>query len=367
MKIAILTLPFNNNYGGLLQSYALQVLLKRRGHEVTVLKVTSRLPATSFKESVYRFLKTALGKERANQKRLKKISKNMKAFENNNMETTAPIYSQKDFSSYNDYDAYVVGSDQVWRFDYTKKRYRNYFLNFVVNQNALKISFAASFGIDEWKLTKDKTQELSGLASKFNSISVREKSGVKLCGEHLKVNATHILDPAILVEPELYNGLTTTEDSNNIPDNGLLIYMLDYGGDKQKSAEIIAKELQCTPFRVGVEKANEGNFDDKMIYPTVGSWIEGFRKARFIITDSFHGCAFSILFNKPFIVYGNTSRGITRFDSILETFDLKKRFVINSSEISIETLNESVDYNRVNKIIENERELAQKFLDEAGL
>ncbi|MBC6999402.1 polysaccharide pyruvyl transferase family protein [Cytophaga sp. FL35] len=367
MKIAILTLPFNNNYGGLLQSYALQIILKRRGHDVTVLKVTSILPATSFKESVYRFLKIVLGKERENQKRLKKISKNMKAFEEINMNTTAPIYSQEDFGSYDNFDAYVVGSDQVWRFDYTKERRKNYFLDFVTNQNALKISFAASFGIDEWKLSKSQTQELSELASKFDSISVREKSGVKLCREHLNVTASHILDPAILVEPELYTGLICENKSDHIPSNGLLIYMLDYGGDKQKTAEIISKELKCTPFRVGVQKANEGTFDDKMVYPSVGSWIEGFKKAKFIITDSFHGCLFSILFNKPFIVYGNTSRGITRFDSILETFNLKKRFVIHSSEISRKVLEEGIDYDRINQIIASERELAQNFLDNAGL
>lgn len=360
-KIAVLTLPFNNNYGGLLQSYALQEFLRRRGHDVMVIKMSIIIPDRSMKGVLKNFIKVIIGKKIRDKRILEKVSKNMVQFMNNNMNCTLEINDKKDFLLLNDYnyDTYVVGSDQVWRFDYTKDRFLNYFFDFVKNDKIKRISFAASFGIDKWAKNEKETLIISSLLKKFQAISVREKSGVELCKNNLGITPTHLLDPVFLLNMKDYQELinTKTKQNNSDDDGDLLVYMLDYTEDKHKAVEIISKATNYSPFRVGINPKNKN-----IIYPPVSEWIDGFMKAKYIITDSFHGCVFAILFHKPFIVYGNNSRGLTRFDSLLETFNLKSRFITNSLELKIEMIKEDINFNEINEIIIKKRNEADLFL-----
>lgn len=371
-KIAILTLPFNNNYGGLLQSYALQKYLAGRGHEVILISnVQSSLDKINLKFKIKNFIKIIIGKKAKDNERMRKISKNMLQFVNDNMSCTQPIYNEKDLfllEKYN-FDAYIVGSDQVWRFDYTGNDFGKYFFNFIKSDKVKRISFAASFGIDKWTKNEYDTKYLSSLIHKFQAISVREKSGVSLCNDNLGVTATHLLDPVFLLPINDYQKLIPKKEKtiDSLNDNGLLVYMLDYDEDKKKAVELISQTIKQKPFRVGVKQLNRGKFNQDMIYPSVSEWIDGFLKAKYIITDSFHGCVFAILFNKPFIVYGNNSRGLTRFDSLLETFNLKSRFITNSLELRQEVITENICFDKTNEIISQYRKDANTFFEKVNM
>lgn len=355
-KIAILTLPFNNNYGGLLQSYALQRYLIGRGHEVMVItNLQSNIDEVNLKLRIKKIIKIIIGKEKRDNERMKTISKNMAEFVTDNMNFTKPMYEEKDLQLLEEYnfDTYIVGSDQVWRFDYTGNDFSKYFFNFLKSDSIKRISFAASFGIDNWTKNESETKVLATLLNKFNAISVREKSGVSLCKDNLGITPKHLLDPVFLLDIKDYQKLIHNKENpkKSFNENGLLVYMLDLNEDKKKVINLISNTIKEEPFSVGVQQENKGKFNQEMVYPPVSDWIEGFIKAKYILTDSFHGCAFAILFNKPFIVYGNASRGMTRFKSLLDSFNLESRFISNSEDLSNELITEKIYFDNTNEII----------------
>lgn len=372
MKIAILTLPFNNNYGGLLQSYALQKYLISRGHEVMIIKnFLSDVGEINLKSRVKKILKVVIGKENRDNERMKNISKNMSQFVTDNMNCTTSIYNKKDLQLLEEYnfDTYIVGSDQVWRFDYTGNDFGKYFFDFIKNDTVNRISFAASFGIDNWSKNEYESKVISKLLNKFNAISVREKSGVSLCKDNLGLTPKHLLDPVFLLNIDDYEKLIHSKEvkKTSSDENGLLVYMLDIDDDKKKVINQISDTIKEVPFRVGLRQENEGKFNQEMVYPPVSNWIGGFLNAKYIITDSFHGCAFAILFNKPFIVYGNNSRGMTRFESLLDSFDLKSRFISNSRDLSKELINKEICFDKTKEVISKYKNDVNVFLNNVNI
>ena len=128
----------------------------------------------------------------------------------------------------------------------------------------------------------------------------------------------------------------------------------------------LLKELDIKPFQVNAEFNNcKSELElEKRIYPTVTSWLKGFDDAKYVVTDSFHGCAFAILFNKPFIVYGNKERGMSRFNSLLKLFDLEDRLVYSVNEISDNKIYQEIDWGRVNMKIDEYRNISNSFIVE---
>ena len=104
---------------------------------------------------------------------------------------------------------------------------------------------------------------------------------------------------------------------------------------------------------------------DDCIMPSVEQWLDGFNKAKFVVTDSFHGCVFSIIFRKPFIAIGNASRGMARFESLLRMFKLENRLILSEDNLTEELLNSEIDYDAVHEILTKERKKAVKFLEDA--
>ena len=106
------------------------------------------------------------------------------------------------------------------------------------------------------------------------------------------------------------------------------------------------------------------NDPEKYKLPLVEQWLCSFRDANFIITDSFHGCVFSIIYNKPFIAIGNKSRGLSRFTSLLKLFGLEGRLVDCLSEVNEDVVNMNIDWRKVNAILKDEQRRSRKFLKE---
>jgi polysaccharide pyruvyl transferase WcaK-like protein len=387
MKIGILTQPLQTNYGGILQNYALQAILSRMGHEV---KTIDRQPKQSFfkikrllsffKRILLRYLLKKKIPLRVwltkNEKKI--IKQHTDRFIKNYIKTTDTIYTKSNFSSLKKYDfnAYIVGSDQVWRPCYSPS-ITNYFLDFIENSNtAKKIAYAASFGVDYWEFTNKQTKQCSFLAKNFNAISVREDTGVKLCNNFLGVNSIQVLDPTMLLKPDDYIHLIDTEiESKNT--NGdtyahgyLMTYILDHSDDKQKVAEYVSKELSIPIFSAFPPKSFSGDTSrdlNHFIYPPITSWLRGFLDSKFVITDSFHGCVFSILFNRPFIAIGNMERGMGRFTSLLKMFSLENRMVTNSNTNINDLILEEIEWATVNSILDNNRQFSINFLNQSLL
>jgi hypothetical protein len=378
MKIGIVTLPFIWNYGGILQTYALQSALQKLGHEAITVNRNStnfmplKMKILSFGKRFllrYVFQKKVVVRTWPVKKEVQKLRQFTDEFIRENVSVTDLLHSENEYSKLEKYnfDAYVCGSDQVWRPRYSPS-IENHFLNFLPeNSTAKRIAFAASFGVDEWEYDKSQTENCAKLAKKFNAISVREDSGVELCNNYLGVEAEHMLDPTLLISKEEYIGLVEQDKSQKL-EGTLLNYVLDLSPQKKDIIDIVAKNLGLNPVSTMPKsdfiKVGKQGIED-CVFPPVTNWIKGFMDAEFVITDSFHGTAFSIIFNKPFIAIGNTKRGITRFSSLLDVMGLQDRLVTNLETDIVALAHIKIDFDEVNRKLEIKKEEAYCFLKKA--
>jgi hypothetical protein len=358
-KIGILTLPLHKNYGGLLQAYALQKYLNDNGYEAILINRQWNIGVLGHFKG---FVKKLLFRGKIETKR--EIEKNTSYFTTKYITKTPAIHSDRKLKKVvNDLalDVIVVGSDQVWRLEYISAFCMNYFFDFLSNTSKTKkISYAASFGEATWNQSQEITDEVKKLLSEFNAISVREDSSIGLCKNNFDVDVKHHVDPTMLLTPNDYINLVKAERE---PDSkgDVLIYMLDIDSDRQKTIDVVCDTIKGTPFSVNVKSVNLNDALPDRIYPTVTSWLKGFQDAKFVITDSFHGSVFAILFNKPFIAYGNVGRGLSRFNSLFTMFGLEDRFILKHNDLDLNLLDEKVDWEQVNSKLQNQRLKADVF------
>lgn len=332
-KIAILTQPLGPNYGGILQAFALQHVLREMGHHpITIDRRGSQDRLRALASLAKGGLLWMTGRQRRirrwpSPKESETICRHTNRFVSEHITTSVPITTTDKLRRYieqGEFDAYIVGSDQVWRKAYSPWM-PNYFLDFLPEDSqAKRIAYAASFGISKWEFTEAETQLYSRLAKRFDLISVREDSAVALCREHLGVEATHVLDPTMLVDRSVYEELAMSRYAH--PSKGdLFCYILDRTPEKSRLVRETADEQGLTPFEIlPREYRSLAPRDDlsEAVLPSVEQWLRSFMDAKYVITDSFHGTVFSILFEKPCIVIQNASRGNDRFQSLLKMLNV---------------------------------------------
>ncbi len=228
-----------------------------------------------------------------------------------------------------------------------------------------RIAYAASFGVDEWEFSEEETKTCRDLLQKFDAISVRENSAVLLCDKYLnRADAVHVLDPTMLLDKEDYIRLVEKENEPKSPGT-LFCYILDEDEKKNEIIDTIARQISAVPFtqmpKCHISYENLKYRLEDCVYPTVTAWLRAFMDAEMVVTDSFHGCVFSIIFNKPFIVYGNKVRGMARFHSLLSIFGLENRLATNSED-ALKIINDSIDWHQVNSKKEEWQEKSLNFL-----
>ena len=281
-------------------------------------------------------------------------------FINSKIKRRIVYYQNPSFEDLGRFDAFIVGSDQTWRPKYVED-VEYYFLNFIpVEKNVLRIAYAPSFGTDKWEYSPEQTQVCSELLKRFDAVSVREESAVKLCLEHLGVKPFHVLDPTMLLTKEDYLNVVGKKYAN---EKKLSYYLLDYADEKMQIINKVCEKLQLTPFRVNTETENHKARLEDRIAPSIEKWIGGFAESSFIVADSFHATVFAILFNKPFITIANPKRGLARFESLLNIFGLKDRIVSSLSQLDGQLFNSSIDWNNVNELLTIQRKKSVDFLN----
>ncbi|MNQ54279.1 Polysaccharide pyruvyl transferase [compost metagenome] len=365
-KIGILTLPLTSkNYGGILQAYALNKFLLKYTDNVEL--IDRRFPLTlksRFILFVYRlclpnYLNT-----------INSFYRPIENFVENNFNKSYPLYRFSDSENYimkNNFTHLITGSDQVFRMLYSKSLYRDLFLGY--NINALKkVSYAASFGKDCWE-DESRFLEVQKLLREFNGISVREDSGVAICADKFELSATHNIDPTFLLEKKDYLSLiyAGSEIKTHHNEKLLCTYVLDNNPEKNEIIVEVSRILDLKINRFGekpiINRNNFKNFFNKKC-DSIEDWLNAINIAEFVVTDSFHGVAFSIIFNKQFIAIGNKSRGLSRFLSILKIFNLEKRLIfIDTDHKNLkDIINDRIDYSIINSIIENEKHNSDLYL-----
>lgn len=302
-KIGILTHPLINNYGGILQAFALSSYIRSLGYEPLVIdrrnnrSVVKNLIISILKKSPF----ISLGQYTI---RIKQIT----TFIEKNIPRTKPIHNEKGLRiicNQNHFDAIIVGSDQVWRAGFVDQYGGNYFLDFVPKAHETKkIAYAASMGLSEWNFSSSYTKNMKTWLDDFKSISVREKYVVKLLKQHIGCEATHVLDPTLLVSSYIYEPITSrrlTEKSY------AFIYWL---GDRTELQVHIEKlKLQGLEIVDVSLRSNEPQI-------SVEDWLSYIKNADVILTDSFHGCVFSLIFHRHILLCNNKSGGYGRLQSL---------------------------------------------------
>ena len=377
MKIAILTLQLHYNYGGNLKCYALCTVLKKMDHEVQVIKLIQDIQLPPLKQRPYlytkRLINKILGRKYscilAEQRLIKDrdiVHQYADEFIRKYIPCTNAQYASneelKEISNLG-FQVYIVGSDQVWRPKYAFPDIRAFYLSFLKKEKVKRIAYAASFGTDENEYTKEQQQDCGILIEKFDAVSVRESSAIKLINDTLLWNCKQlqqVVDPTMLLDKIDY--LKLVNQQFPAPANGLFYYIIDMTSDKKRALDDICRKTQTTPFTVFPKSTLPDSKVEDKIVPPVEEWINAFEKAQYIITDSFHGCVFSIIFNKPFIVYANANRGVARFNSLLKLFHLKDRLIYSAQELNIEKINAPINWHQINQIRKEQTELAMLFL-----
>lgn len=372
MKIGILTQPLVNNYGGLLQAWALQQTLHKMGHQAVIIdRHSTRRKDLLWPRRIAAILKTELYILLGREKRLVSLSENQTNYIRKNIipfiegryfGISSQLYTNNVLRQYVDkenFDVFVVGSDQVWRPRYSPS-IGNYFLDFLpADSKAKRIAYAASFGVDNWEYTDKQTVAFSNLAQRFNLITVRESSGVKLVEDYLKCKATHVLDPTMLLNKDDYIHLVNAPTVPLHESEGkIFCYVLDQNPElqsiiNQAESETGLKPYYCNAPRKAITPDDVKHIDE-CIFPPVEQWLKSFHDAEMIVTDSFHGTVFSIIFNKPFWVIMNKDRGESRFTSLLQLFGLSNRII---RDVSVVNWDEPIDWRTINKL---RKDLAQK-------
>lgn len=333
-----------------MQAYALQTVLERMGHEVKVIYTPRKPWSLPHWEKPFAYTKRFIRKHllrRGNKVFVEKYENDIYPLISQHTQQFVDKYIHKFsvdcFSQLNesDFDAIVVGSDQIWRPKYYDC-IENSFLSFARNWKIKRIAYAASFGTEEWEYTSEQTLSCAELAKLFDTITVREHSGVKLCKTHLGVEAHHVLDPTLLLQKTDYLQLIEQCKTPKSP-GSLFNYILDDSPLKQQTIKHIAQEKGLTPFHVNGRVYVRTAPLEQRIQAPVEQWLRAFHDAEFVVTDSFHGCVFSILFKKPFVVIGNEKRGMARFQSLLQTFGLEDRLIVPNKM----TYNENIDWDQV--------------------
>lgn len=362
LKVGILTLPLKGNYGGVLQAYALLTFLRKNGYDAYLV---DRQWDTRTKKTIgYRIKKFVFHHY---------LIRNVKSFSDKwIVPRTGKIYSQDEMNNINKegFDAFIVGSDQVWRVENTKGVKNNFFLDFVSDAKVRRISYAPSFGKDSVDVNEDERNTISGLLKEFTAVSVRERSGIDICKNRFSIDAVQVLDPTMLLDSSEY--ISIIGKMHHKPLSKILTtYVLDNSSKKNEKIEEVARFLDLKTRSINYRKdpnllLKRPSLDiHNYVYPTVSNWLKGFQEAEFVITDSFHGTLFSIIFRKQFVVIGNEKRGMARFQSILSLLGLEDRLIMDSDEKYIDILDKPIDYANTEKILFEEMAKSRDFLFKA--
>ncbi len=345
-KIATITFHWCNNYGAVLQAYALQQFLLSNGFDTEIINY---LP---WKVRLLKNLETIQKK----QFELKQRERSIKRFIKNELIlSTKRYYTHKSlFACSNKYDTVICGSDQVWNQSFLLHSEfvtnLSYYLDFV-NDETKKIAYAVSFGAEDFP--GEVKEKIKPYANRMNFLGVREKSGQILL-ESIGVDSMLVLDPTLLINADTYKKLITKAKKSD--EQKVFTYILH---DNQTNAEKTC-EYVCSRY-------NEKPFSKIQLNLGIYEWLEKINHSEFIVTNSYHGVIFSIIFQKPFIAVRVENSGMNgRIDTLLSNLGIENRIIEKFNPETVgKIMNQNIDWNKVDIRLENIKKNSVKFLYDA--
>lgn len=347
MKIALLTIWHEKNYGAELQAYATIRILQELGHDVSMIDIRlTDMQKLSVKGYIARgimWLSPCNRKFNAFWKKYIPCTRRYKSIEE--LKADPP-----------EADVYIVGSDQVWNPDITKEFSTLFFLNFG-HEHVERVSFASSFGVEEWKHGM-LTDEIGGLLKRFSAISCREQSGVEILKKHFQINATCVADPTFILGD--YSKLTGSIKHRQ----SLVYYPLSNDIELESYAEGLAKRLHLKA--VNNKKSTTLFHRIEWDRTSIEAWVKNIAEAEFVITRSFHGLVFSLLYQRQFAVLASRNGRGVRLVDLLTQLGLSHRIYNSTDEIDqSEPWKDTIDYTQISVKINDLQKQSVDFLKKA--
>lgn len=334
-KVNLLTIHWGRSYGAVMQTYATSKLLEKNGHDVTVVNNIHPKEKQFYKRfrSLY-YLFQDFQFYCFKHRFFPKLTRKMYG-----------LVPCKLPSS----DYIVIGSDQVWNRSITSPMDLSYYVDF--NQNVEKVSLASSFGKSEWTEEKEYTQGVKKCLDQFKAISVREHSGQEILSSVFGLESTILIDPTLAYADFEDLVLNKTKKKQ--------IFTFLFGGDKKETKDIvkaISKDLGLPLFKHSKLSFYLNNGPRR--------WLTNIRNSSYVITDSFHGLAFSLIFKKEFFVLCADEKKFTRLKSLLDLLGLQNRYIRSLKDYQQRKalLFESIDYSTVNAKLRVEQDKYNSFI-----
>lgn len=341
--IGMVCVQVYQNYGSAFTNYALYNVLKDHGKEVLIITqpMSSEIkPNTPFNFRFYRYDRGDCAKFYANQEEMKKLNKICKKF--------------------------LVGSDQLFNYEIYRKIDGFIKLKWVDDAHE-KAVYAGSFGLDHLLGSAEEQNSLKEAVNRFKAFSVREQSAVGLMKSKFGYDASFVLDPVFLCDKKHYLDIIQPYIEAK---NSLFAYILDPDKQKEKIIKAIQQQKKGNSFIVSDMWRSAQNIEnlwdlDTAVRISNEEWLGRLYSSEFVITDSFHGLCFALIFNKEFIVLENIARGAERFRSILQLFGLSDRLISKdaSPENVIKRINKPIDFDKVNRLIGEYKDVSLKWLE----
>lgn len=367
MRIKTITCHDVYNYGATLQAYALIKYLQNLGHDVEIINYKPDYLSTRYnlwgigprwkhRSLLIKWMYYALKLPGRLASRRGKHSFDI--FRKKYMNITNQRYKCNDELKNNPpyADAYIAGSDQIWNTFYENGRDAAFYLDFAPT-GARKISYAASFSISE--ILPEFKSFVKSMIEKFDFISVREREGLDILQSIGIDSGKHVLDPVFLLDKEMWGSMSTKK----FKEKYILVYDFEKNPLIEKFVKKISKQNNLKIY--AVNNYSKTSYADKDFYscgPEI--FLSLLKNAELVVSNSFHGTAFSLIFEKQFLVFDRIKQKVnSRMRDLLRICDLKDRLILPDSEFN--NTNKNIDYKTVNSRIERYIFNSKSFLDKA--
>lgn len=349
------------NYGSALQSWALSKAINKLGENKWEAKLIDYCPDVLADKNPLNPIKDMWDQDEASRKRcelsLPAIQENYRKFDefyHKKFNKTKKKYTSSNFNEVvkdEKIDGFVCGSDTIFCIDEFKGLDDGYYANYDVMKNGYTISYAASFGdshFDEesYKLLNQRLQN-------FKSLGIREQTMIPYVKEHTNVEVKKVIDPTLLLEKEDYECITAPRIEE---EKYLLIYARRYNEKMIEFAEKIAKENNWKIIEISLQAENASKH--RMFYEAgVEEFLSLVKNAEFVVTNSYHGLAFSVQFEKEFVVFSREQAN-TKIGELIEALGLQNRNLVTGNE----KIKERINYNQVKNNIKEFRKISWDYL-----
>lgn len=344
MKIGIVTYwNSTDNYGQIMQGLALQRYLRSLGHDPFIIRFHEEIPPTSIREKISKLSPLYLWQYIKYRKAInnalafnQKHPRRFKEFKKNNIK-----YSEKEFWSFNDLlcadwskiDAFICGSDQIWSPKYLPN-WLSYMLAFAP-MRCRKIAYACSFG--KASLSIEYIHQLKKQLKTFHAIGLRERTGVSICKEAGIAQAKLVCDPTLLLKANDYLDIVNDISTKK---NTAFIYLLNWEMDlpiQEINKYLKSQNIKTSYFPTRGNENLWTPFQDL----SINNWVREIALSQLVITNSFHGTVFSIIFHRPFITFalqGKDAGMNDRLQTLLSAIGLENRIYTKGGKLSIEEI-----------------------------